>query len=66
MHDKKAIFKKLPLLERNDKKELLDIVKRYAGRLSYERLYMIIYVCMITGRRCLPEAIGFVHAVMSA
>ena len=63
---RKQFFKKLPLLERNDKKELLDIVKQYAGKLSYERLYMILYVCMLTGRRCLPEAIGFVQAVMSA
>lgn len=63
---RKQFFKKLPLLERNDKKELLDIVKQYAGKLSYERLYMILYVCMLTGRQCLPEAIGFVHAVMSA
>ena len=63
---RKQFFKKLPLLERNDKKELLDIVKQYAGKLSYERLYMILYVCMLTGRRCHPEAIGFVHAVMSA
>lgn len=63
---RKQFFKKLPLLERNDKKELLDIVKQYAGKLSYERLYMILYVGMLTGRRCLPEVITFINAVMSA
>lgn len=63
---RKQFLKKLPLLERNDKKKLLDIVKHYSGKLSYERLYMILYVCILTGRRCLPEAISFVNAVMSA
>ena len=63
---RKQLFKKLPLLERNDKKELLGIVKQYNGKLSYNRMYMLLYIAVRSGRRCLPEAIGFVHAVMSA
>lgn len=63
---RKQFLKKLPLLERNDKKELLDIVKQYAGKLSYSRMYMLLYIAVSSGRRCLPEVIAFINAVMSA
>lgn len=63
---RKQFFKKLPLLERNDKKELRDIVKQYGGKLSYSRMYMLLYIAVRSGRRCLPEVIAFINAVMSA
>lgn len=63
---RKQFFKKLPLLERNDKKELLDIVKQYGEKLSYSRMYMLLYIAVSSGRRCLPEVIAFINAVMSA
>ena len=44
-------------------KPYLDIVDRYKGKLSYRRLYMLIYIALSFGRTG-DEILGYVDAVM--
>lgn len=61
---RKQFLRRFPYLQRNDKRILLNVVRRYGGKLSYNRFFMLLYMAMRSGRRSLAEAIGFVSAVM--
>ena len=46
-------------------KPCLGIVDRYKGKLSYFRLFQLIYIAVSFGRRGPDEILGYVDAVMS-
>jgi hypothetical protein len=47
-------------------KPYLDIVAHYKGKLSYWRLYLLILVAIMLGRRGPDEILGYVGAVMDS
>lgn len=60
---RKQFFKSIGLDQNGDKKPFLDLIKRYGGRLSYVRMYMLIMTAVMFGKSgC--EIISYIEVIM--
>lgn len=52
--------------DRNEIKLFTDCVKKYNGKLSYFRMYLLLYCASMFGKNFPDEAISYCEAVMAS
>lgn len=62
---RKQFFKKIGLDQPRHKKPFLDLIKKYNGRLTYLRFYLLIYTAIRLGRRG-DDILWYVRAIMDS
>ena len=62
---RKQFFKSIGLDQSKDKKPFLELIKRYGGRLSYTRMYMLIATAVMFGK-CGSEIISYIEVIMDS
>lgn len=60
---RKQFFKNVGLDQPRDKKPFVDLVKKYKGKLSYNRMYLLVYTAVMFGK-CGEEIPAYIEAVM--
>lgn len=60
---RKQFFKSVGLNQNRDKNPFLDLIKKYAGRLSYVRMYMLIITAAMFGKSG-EEIITYIEVIM--
>lgn len=60
---RKEFFRQTGFDQPKDKKPFIDMVKKYKGRLSYLRMYLLIYTAIMLGKRG-SEILSYVDAIM--
>lgn len=63
---KKQFFKKFRLNQPKDKAPYIAVVKKYKGKLSYFRLYLLIHVAVMLRRYGSESIISYVEAVIDS
>ncbi len=60
---RKQFFKSVGLDQPKDKKPFIDLIKKFKGKLSYTRMYMLVYTAVMFGKRG-QEILSYIEVVM--
>ena len=60
---RKQFFKAIGLDQRREKLPFLNLIKRYSGRLSYTRMYLLVYTAVMFGKSG-SEIISYIEVIM--
>ena len=62
---KKQFFKKVGAEQPREKKFFTDVIKKYKGRLSYLRFYLLLYAAISLGKRG-DDALTYVDVIINS
>lgn len=62
---RKQLFKNIGLDQPKDQKPFIDLIKKYKGRLSYSRMYMLIATAVMFGKRG-SEILSYIEVIMDS